>query len=130
MALRATPTQADVLQTLKQHAKPLSAYQLQEKLKPLHPKITVPTVYRALKFLVGQGAVHRVESVNAYIACQHSHHTSDAVLAICDDCGSVAETVAPDLSRSLTGLANAAGFALDHKVVELHGHCSDCRGQK
>jgi hypothetical protein len=47
-----------------------------------------PTVYRALNRLVEEGLAHRVESINAYVACAHSHHSDGAVVfAICDNCG-------------------------------------------
>ena len=46
-------------------------------------------VYRALDKLVETGLVHRLESLNAFVACAHKHCHDDcaSAFAICEKCG-------------------------------------------
>ncbi|MEM7026588.1 MAG: transcriptional repressor, partial [Pseudomonadota bacterium] len=84
------------------------------------------TIYRALSALTEQGRVHRLESLNAYIACQCDGHRQASVLSICDDCGIVEESVAPDVLKELSRLTGKSGFAARRHVIEVHGVCGTC----
>ena len=53
-----------------------SAYDLLDELRGKYPKIAPPTVYRALAALIESGQVHRLESLNAYVACQREDSSS------------------------------------------------------
>jgi Fur family zinc uptake transcriptional regulator len=50
-------------------------------------------VYRALDTLMKGGLVHRLESLNAFVACAepHDHSHRMTAFAICDTCGQVME---------------------------------------
>lgn len=105
---------------------PLSAYELLSVLKQTNPKAAPTTVYRTLKALTDDGQVHRLESINAYMLCQSHSHTQDAILSICDDCGTVEETVAPDVIDTVSEAVGKSGFAASRHIFEVHGTCSDC----
>ena len=51
----------------------MSAYDL---IQVLHSEgmSSPPTMYRALRQLVDAGVAHRIESLNAFVACRHEHH--------------------------------------------------------
>lgn len=115
-----------MLGVLQEHGEALSAYQVLEELREYNPKIAPPTVYRALAVLSNEGLIHRLESMNAFIACQCDHHQQAPVLSICDDCGAVKESLAPKVLTALSDVAGQSGFALTHQVIELHGTCSSC----
>lgn len=119
-------TQEDVLRALRRQDGPLTAYELLDRLREGRGKVAPPTVYRALSALIEQGRAHRVESINAFVACRHDHHDQAAVLAICGDCGDVKEHVDSDILSRLTTLTQNDGFQADRHVVELHGRCADC----
>ena len=86
--------------------------------------IAPPIVYRALEFLLAQGLVHRIESKNAFISCDHPGHKSAAQFLICRGCEKVAEL---DNATSLIPTeALEIGFTADHSVVEITGVCADC----
>ncbi len=108
--------------------KPLSAYEILDRLRADGFRAP-PQVYRALDRLVTLGLAHRLESLNAYVACRHSCHAAheDAVFAICDRCGEVAELEDKHLAADIGALADRAGFALKAASVELRGRCKDCR---
>jgi len=84
MAKRSNKIQEEVLTLLRQCGGSLSAYDILEELREFNPKLAPPTIYRALASLGECGQVHRLESLNAYFACQHDPHRNAAVLSICD----------------------------------------------
>ncbi len=126
MGKRGERTQADVLAILRRRDGPLSAYDVLGELRETNPKIAPPTVYRALTALIGRGRIHRLESLNAYIACQCDSHRHAPILSICDDCGMVEESVAPDLLEKLSGVIGRSGFAPSRHVIEVNGVCAAC----
>lgn len=104
----------------------MSAYTLPACLQQEHPKIAPPTIYRALAALLADGKVHRLESLNAYVACKCDRHAQASILSICDDCGTVEESVAPDLLDELSSVAGKSGFVPARHVIEIHGLCASC----
>ncbi|MEM6486732.1 MAG: Fur family transcriptional regulator [Pseudomonadota bacterium] len=126
MGERGQKTQAAVLSVLRRHRRALSAYELLGKMRDTHPRISAPTIYRALAALTELGQVHRLESLNAFIACKNRRHDCTAVLSICDDCGSIEESEAPDLVAELSKVTARSGFAALRHVIEIHGRCASC----
>ena len=118
--------QSEVLAALRRQAKPLSAYEILARLNRRDGKLAPPTVYRALASLIEQGRVHRIESINAFVACQSVGHAQASVLSICDECGAVGEHLDADILRNLTALTERSGFHPSHLVIEVHGRCTDC----
>ena len=105
----------------------MSAYDVLAELRQFNPKIAPPTVYRTLSVLSKQGLVHRLESINAFVACQCEQHQQAPVLSVCDDCGLVEECLAPQVLSALSDVAGQSGFSQTHQVIELHGRCAKCR---
>jgi len=106
---------------------PVKAYQLLSSFRQGDAPAKPPTVYRALDFLERQGLAHRIESLNAYIACRRGAQCHPATFLICDCCGATAEmVVAAETMASL--LEGAAGYALATLSIEAHGLCEACRG--
>lgn len=113
---------------LSQADGPLSAYTILDRLRGEGFRAPLQ-VYRALDKLVEFGMVHKLESLNAFVACQHpecqSHET--VLFTICESCGSVSEVADAKLSRQLQAFAQHDGFAMRKSTVELRGTCVDCR---
>jgi Fur family zinc uptake transcriptional regulator len=108
----------------------MTAYQVLDAVRD--QGITAPpTVYRALNRLVEEGLAHRVESINAYVACAHSHHHADGavVFAICENCGLVEEIDDAAAVARLRGAAEAEGFAVHRVTTEIRGLCGPCRSE-
>jgi len=126
MSKRGEKTQADVLAVLRQRGRPLSAYDVLRELRATNPRIAPPTIYRALAALRESGRVHRLESLNAFIACRCDRHLQASILSICDDCGTVEESVAPDLLEAISGVAKSSGFQPARHVIEIRGLCATC----
>ena len=85
-----------------------------------------PTVYRALEFLMAQGLVHRIDSLNAFVGCPQPGRSHNAQFLICGDCGDVSELSAASIDRAVADQAAGSGFALSRKIIELHGKCPRC----
>lgn len=126
MGRRGEVLQAEVLEIMRRRARPLSAYDVLGELREANAKIAPPTVYRALAALTDRGRIHRLESLNAYIACQCDGHRHASILSICSDCGTVEESVAPDLLAKLSTVTGKTGFAAQRHVIEIHGVCASC----
>lgn len=126
-----SPTSQKIYKTLQTVARPLSAYELLDKLRKEGVR-SPPTVYRALEKLQTEGLVHRVESLNAFVVCRHQcdgHHDQMSPFAICTQCGDVRELCEPALTRALKKLGAAFLAEVDHKVFEVSGVCHACRGK-
>ena len=123
-----TRNQSLVLRALSQAASPLSAYSLLDLLRDQGFRAPLQ-VYRALDKLVAFGLVHRLESLNAFVACRHPDCDSEELVAftICEACGDVAEISDDSLARRLKSLVKQADFELRTATVELRGHCEACR---
>ena len=118
--------QAQVLAVLRSRRMPMSAYELLRCLREEHPRLAPPTIYRALAALTERGIVHRLESLNAFVACQCDRHHDASILSICVDCGAVEESVSTDLLTRLSSIAGKSGFAPMRHVIEVHGQCGTC----
>ncbi|WP_305986006.1 Fur family transcriptional regulator [Roseibium sp. MMSF_3544] len=130
MNTRGEMWQAEILRVLNRHHTPISAYDVLETLRETHEKISPPTIYRALSALTKRGRVHRVESLNAFIACQCGQHQHTSILSICEDCGAVEESVAPKILKDLSSVIGKSGFSPMRHVIEVHGTCASCGSRK
>ncbi|MCY3554908.1 MAG: transcriptional repressor [Gemmatimonadetes bacterium] len=127
---RLTEQRKSVLRLLCVAEKPLSAYDLLERMRGVVRKPAPPTVYRALNFLLEQGLVHKLETLNAYVGCAHPDHPHASQFLICDDCGEVAEVEDPSVAKSLRAAGKEIGFRTRRPVVELLGTCAQCSSEK
>ncbi|WP_431023215.1 Fur family transcriptional regulator [Halomonas sp. H5] len=125
--VRFTPIRRRVLALIADSPGGLKAYDLLDRLALEHAAARPPTVYRALDFLIEQGLVHRIESLNAYVACPCPEHAHGFQLLICRHCGRVEELHLDDLDAQLAGRARELGFRVERQTIELLGSCDDCR---
>ena len=125
--LNLTKYQGLVFAALNEKGAPLSAYSILDHLRGEGFRAPLQ-VYRALDKLVEQGLVHRLESLNAFVACSHDGCTASeaAVFAICETCGQVSEFADDKLSRQVAARARSDGFQVNKTTIELRGECHDC----
>lgn len=126
MGKRGDALRAEVVHALRDAGQPQTAYDILHKLRTTNPKTAPTTVYRTLNSLADRGDIHRLESLNAYVLCQGEDTCHDAILAICDDCGTVKETAAPEVLETMASAIGKSGFAPSRHIVEVHGTCADC----
>lgn len=122
---RLTAPRRRVLELLLGAGQPVKAYDLIAAFGAGGEPAKPPTVYRALEFLSRHGFAHRIESLNAYIACGGGSEGHAAAFLICDCCGRTRE-IAPVGAVEIERLAAERGFTLTGLTVEAHGRCEDC----
>ncbi|MEP3049300.1 MAG: Fur family transcriptional regulator [Roseibium sp.] len=122
-----TKNQSLVFTSLSEASGPLTAYAILDQLRE-HGFRAPLQVYRALEKLVEFGMVHRLESLNAFVACRHKgcadHKT--AAFAICENCGDVSEFSPDEAMALLSDWTRENGFQLSRTTIELRGQCQDC----
>ncbi|WP_299636495.1 Fur family transcriptional regulator [uncultured Ruegeria sp.] len=124
--LRLTPVRRKVLELLLQEHRALGAYAILDRLREEGFGSQPPVAYRALDFLVQNGFVHKIERLNAFVACSHPGASHSPAFMICRKCDAVAEAQSTPAKGVLGAAARAAGFEIERTVVEAEGLCPDC----
>jgi Fur family zinc uptake transcriptional regulator len=119
-----------VLELVWEGHRPVGAYDLLEKLQRERRKAAPPTVYRALDFLMENGLIHKIESLNAFVGCGAPAQRHGGQFLICQICGAVAELNDATVSRRIAAKAADLGFEVESQMVEVLGTCPDCAGQR
>ncbi len=124
---RLTKLRRRVLELVWTSHVPVGAYDLLRRLGREYDGAAPPTVYRALDFLLGQGLIHRIESLNGFVGCVGPDQNHSGQFLICRDCGSALELSDPRIDRAISKGAAALGFAVERQTVEIAGLCPSCR---
>lgn len=125
--LRLTPLRRDVLELIAEAGKPVKAYDLLEQLHGRHANPAPPTVYRSLDFLLEQGFIHKLESINAFVSCFHPGEDHQVPFLICDQCKNAIEVCNEQVAELIASQARQLGFRAQAQTLEVHGTCSQCR---
>ncbi|MGX5828174.1 Fur family transcriptional regulator [Mesorhizobium sp. 43Arga] len=122
-----TRNQKLVLEAISRAGKPVSAYDILDDVRP-HGIRSPVQVYRAVEKLVQNGAVHKVESLNAFVLCAgpHAHRRGTAILAVCERCGRVTEFCDDVVDLRLAEWARRQNFQIGAANLELSGLCPNC----
>lgn len=124
--LQLTPIRQRVLEILLIEHRAVGAYEILDQLRADGFNSQPPAAYRALDFLVQHGFAHKIERLNAFIACNTPETQHAPTFLICRVCSAVAETH-PQLSRGALGrTARDAGFIIEQAIVEVEGVCPNC----
>ena len=124
--LRLTPVRRKVLELLLQEHRALGAYAILDRLREEGFGSQPPVAYRALDFLVDNGFAHKIERLNAFVACSHPGASHSPAFMICRKCDAVAEAQSTPAKGALGAAARAVGFEIERTVVEAEGVCPDC----
>ena len=126
--LKFTPIRRKVLEILLEENRAIGAYAILEKLRLDGFSSQPPVAYRALDFLVEHGFAHKIERLNAFVACSHPGATHRPAFMICRQCDSVAETESEASDSELSKIAKSSGFKIEQTVIEAEGVCHICTG--
>jgi Fur family zinc uptake transcriptional regulator len=132
--LRLTEQRRAVLKALLLSHVPASAYDVIDRIAETNrdgrrKRLAPISVYRALEFLTEHRFAHRIESKNAYVACDRGEDcAADATLfLICDSCGAAGEASSEALADIVNRETRAANFLPRLRVLEVRGLCARCR---
>ncbi|HVY18766.1 MAG TPA: transcriptional repressor [Bauldia sp.] len=129
--LRFTSQRRQVLQALLESHVPASAYDIIDRLAEAKDgaRLAPVSVYRALDFLVAHNFAHRIESKNAFVACDRGADCEPGatLFLICDNCGAAAEASSEALGALVTTETKMRAFLPRLRVLEVRGLCARCQ---
>lgn len=123
---RLTDLRRRVLELVWTSHEPVGAYDILSRLGGDGRKAAPPTVYRALDFLLEQGLVHRIESLNAFVGCASPKAPHSGQFLLCTGCGTATEIADPGIQTALGAAAKRIGFRPGHVTIEVKGLCRHC----
>ena len=119
-----------IFDIINNSSEPLKAYSILFNVQKKGIKAPLQ-VYRALDKLVEIGKIHKIESRNAFIACQNSNCqiTNATAFSICESCENVSEISNSKLSKYLTNFADKSGMEYSKYNLEFFGLCKRCKSK-
>ena len=140
---RFTVLRQQIYQLVLEANKPVGAYDLITQLQQMRlsepeaasstssnqtPKnVAPPTVYRSLEFLLSEGLIHQLTSINAYVPCCHPRAQHTAAFLICAQCQRVQECSSVPVQEMMSFAEEDVGFLVERSVIELSGLCQACQ---
>ena len=130
MQVHLTKNQKIVLDFIEKSSEPLKAYSILYSVKKQGIKAPLQ-VYRALDRLVEIGKIHKIESRNAFIACQDSscQISKATAFSICESCEKVTEINNSKLSKYLANFEDNSGMKYSKYNLEFFGLCKKCKSK-
>lgn len=137
--VRFTPLRQQIYALVLQASKPVGAYDLITQLQQMRTAIgddakdqmqknvAPPTVYRSLEFLLSEGLIHQLTSINAYVPCCHPRAQHTAAFLICEQCQRVQECSSLPVQEMVSFAEQDMGFIVARSVIELSGRCQACQ---
>jgi Fur family zinc uptake transcriptional regulator len=123
---RFTKLREQVFSLIWKSHKPVTAYQLLDQIKDGDFSATPPTVYRTLDFLLEQGLIHRISSLNAFIGCCQPGKRHTGTFIICELCEQAEEVNNDDIVEAIQRVAKHHEFQINNHVTEIYGVCPKC----
>ena len=117
-----------VLNIIEKSKEPLKAYTILSNVKKKGIKAPLQ-VYRALDKLIKIGKIHKVESKNAFVACNNSNCeiSKATAFSICETCEKVTEISNLKLSKYLKNFQDKTGMTYKKYNLEFYGLCISCQ---
>ncbi len=145
--VRFTPLRQHIYKLVLQANKPIGAYDLITQLQHMRQladeddntskqggvkksaakNVAPPTVYRSLEFLLAEGLIHQLTSVNAYVPCCHPRAQHTAAFLICTQCQGVQECSSLPVQEMMSFAEQDVSFQVERSVIELSGRCQACQ---
>src|SRR3954462_5720387 len=123
---RLTPLRRRVLELVWNSHRPVRAYAILDDLREGDKAAAPPTVYRAHDFLIEQGLIHRIESLNAFVGCDHPEDRHVSQFLICTNCSAAVEIDDRGIANAVKKSAAEAGFTVGRFPGDLQGTGPAC----
>ena len=117
-----------IFDLIKKSNEPLKAYSILSNVQKKGIKAPLQ-VYRALDKLVQIGKIHKIESKNAFMACQNSRClvAKATAFSICENCEKVSEIKNSKLFEYLKDFNDKSGMKYKKYNLEFFGLCNKCK---
>jgi Fe2+ or Zn2+ uptake regulation protein len=114
-----------LLELIEQTEGELDVYEIYRRAKERNRKMSLSTVYRALRLFTDLGIVDDLQRD------EHHYHTPklshEHYHLVCLTCGQVEEFESPLVDALKESVRAHYGFAVTRGEVNLHGYCRRCR---
>ena len=122
-----TEIRQKIFEIIIKYKKPIKAYEILDVFtevtgKRAHP----PTIYRAIDFLIENGFIHKLNSINSYVGCFHPKVHKECYFLICKICNIYQECCDKNLTDNIFKTANKRDFIVSNTTLEIEGHCHGC----
>ena len=129
--IRVTDKRLKMLSILLRTETPLSAYEIMHRFNNEYDEqVIANSIYRILNCLIKLNLVHRLASINKYVACNNPVCTVEQhipIFVICRLCQKTHESPASEmLIKKLNRIIESNEFAGDLSEIELKGLCHQC----
>jgi Fur family zinc uptake transcriptional regulator len=122
-----TEIRKSVYEIIIKYNKPIKAYEVLDELRNITGKTShPPTVYRAIDFLIENGFIHKLNSINSFVGCFHPKIHKECYFLICKKCNIYQECCDNDLAENIFKTAKQNDFIVSNTTLEIEGHCQDC----
>ena len=122
-----TKNQKIVLDFIQKSKKPVKAYSILSNVSKKGLKAP-PQVYRALEKLMKVGEIHKIESLNSFVACNSKCiEPNGTIFSICKSCDQTKEVSNTELFKFLSDIKDMNGIELSGYNLELFGTCKTCK---
>lgn len=124
--LRSSKQRQSILDVLSQNASHLSAEEIYQTVKQLHPSISLGTVYRNLEILTEIGLIDRVsfaDGKSRYELASSGHHHH----LVCLKCGEIENIMACPMAKNMEAFMEKRNFQPLLHYFEIYGHCAKCQ---
>ena len=128
--LRFTELRRKILEMIWNNHGPVKAYDLIANLNDDHSPAKPPTVYRTLEFLLENGLIHKLNSLNAYVGCAHPLRHDECYFLICTSCQTVMECCNHTLAEAISDTMHENAFNPKHVTLEIEGKCAECKNKE
>jgi Fur family ferric uptake transcriptional regulator len=125
--LKSTRQRDKILQIFVDAGRHLSAEELYEHVKKVHPSIGYATVYRTLKLLTNAGLAEERRFEDGFTRYEYKVSDGHHDHLICTKCGTIIEFENKRIEALQQDVARKNRFKVQSHKLELYGFCAECQ---
>jgi Fe2+ or Zn2+ uptake regulation protein len=125
---RVTPQRTAIVSILQENSGHLSAEEIHRLARREHPRLSLATVYRTLRWMKTCGLVRELR-LNGKRYRYEIDRNEPHQHMVCLECGKVIEFTCGHCADVRGDLAKQHGFHITGARVRLMGYCADCRAR-
>ena len=124
--VKLTKLRETVLKLIWKNHSYVKAYDLLEDLKKIDSSAKPPTIYRSLEFLLENGFIHKIQSLNAFVGCSHPNEHNKCYFLICKECQNIEECHSENINEFVQSTSSNNNFSPNQVTLEISGVCQEC----
>jgi len=124
--VKLTKLRETVLKLIWKNHNYVKAYDLLEDLKKIDSSAKPPTIYRSLEFLMENGFIHKIQSLNAFVGCSHPNEHNECYFLICKECQNIEECHSENINEFVQFTSSNNNFSANKVTLEISGICQEC----